>query len=210
MPDVVINALSPEQVTAIAHAGAGPLSDLARQAGASFALTAEEAKNYGPGFVPDLLRAQAAEAAPPEEPYTAAVENIANQNPANVKVSAEDFSFFPTNTLVAFADTGEPLLDNPVDRPPYVVTSANSVGKTFKIDADLSGLSASITTGTVSTVAAPVTKTAKEVKAEAKAFPTILTATPPLPQARAPIQEANGYEQAVADGLAEHYRKQEK
>lgn len=142
---------TPEQIELIKNSGASSLADLAKQGG-DFTLTAEEISNHGAGFVSDMLRMQQA-AKPPDEfvPYVAAIENVANQNPANVKVSADDFPNFPPNTLVKFSETGEPLLDAPDRDSPFAVTSNNSVGKTFKVDADLSSLSASIVTGTVST-----------------------------------------------------------
>lgn len=77
--------------------------------------------------------------------YPAAVENISNQNPATVKVSATDWTHFPVGTKVTFKNTGNATLDNGT----FNVTFANDVGKTFRIDCNLSAAPSPITVGTV-------------------------------------------------------------
>lgn len=172
---------------AIANAGAGPLADLAKMAGDNFALSKDEARCYGAGFVSDLLRMAEGDPVPPvDPPYTAVVENIANANPANIKVSATDFPFFPVGTQVTFAGTGEPILDEAV--LPFTVDSVNTVGKTFKINCDLSALSASIVVGTVTTVPQAAARTPLE---------SILDHPPPVPTLEP--QVPNGYEQWAED-----------
>jgi len=149
MPDT---PATPEQIELIRNSGAGPVADMARAGGENFTLSAIEISNHGAGFVSDMLRMQKAAVPPSEEiPHVAAIENIANQNPANVKVSAADHPYFGVDTLITFADTGVPELDDPA-RPPYVITSVNTVGKTFKFDADLSHLPASVVQGSVANV----------------------------------------------------------
>jgi Domain of unknown function (DUF4376) len=78
---------------------------------------------------------------------TIPIINVSNQNPATVKVSSADFTLFSVGQRVKFVNTGSPILDDPSNS--YNITSTNDVGKSFKIDCDLSSASGSYTTGSV-------------------------------------------------------------
>ena len=192
MPEPVVNSLTPDQVTAVANAGAGPLSDLARQAKASFALAPEDAKNYGAGFVSDLLRQGGLPPEPPEpepEPYSTAIKHISNHNPAVVTVDSAEYPNFSVGTVTRFEGTGNAVLDDP--EATFAVASINGVGRTFTIPTDLSEAPAAITVGTVFIVP-QATKTAKVRQSPPKAV-TILTDPPPKPPKLKP-DIPNGYE----------------
>lgn len=187
-----ISPLTAAQSEAIANAGSGPLSDLAKQARAvgGLALTGDEAKCYGAGFVPDLLKMNALNP-DPEPPllWVANCLNIAADSPCTVKVSATDFVYFPVGAEVAFDKTGSLLLDGNT----FNITSINDVGKSFKIDCDRTSETTPISnTGTVSTA----------YMAPFDVGPNILTSPPPGPQTPAPAIP-NGYEQWAADAAKE-------
>ena len=186
-------ALTPEQIAAIANAGAGPVADLAKQAGANFALDADGVRNYGAGCVPDMLK-MANVTAPPQplpDPISSPVSNISNANPATVTVAAADYPQFTQGSIVRFTGTGSAILDNP--DLTFNITSVNNVGKTFKIDADLSGEPAPLKTGTAILLSSPPVSVSDTA--------SILTNPPPVPGKLAP-QVPNGYEQAKEDGNA--------
>jgi hypothetical protein len=149
------------QEVTVRSSGAGSLGDLARMAfrdGKSVTVTTQQAADFGAGFVQDVMRARRGGApggpvpTPPVVTHSAPCENISNKNPADIKVSSTDFPFYPVGTSVTFAGTGTPLLDN---GGTFVVSSVNSVGKTFKVNADLSTVGAPISNkGTVNSLAA--------------------------------------------------------
>ena len=185
--------VTPDQVIAVANAGAGPLSDLAKQAGTAFALTAEEAKNFGAGFVPDLLRMAGVPPEPPEpepEPYSTLVKNISNANPAVVTVDSAEYPNFGVGIVTRYEGTGSALLDDP--EATFTVASINGVGRTFSIPANLTSEAAALKTGTVFIVP-QAAKTAKVRQSPPKAAKTILTDPPPKPEKLKP-QIPNGYE----------------
>lgn len=186
MPEVA--PLTAAQSEAIANAGAGPLGDLARMARTigGLALTGEEARDHGAGFVPDLLRMNALDPTPdPPILWIANCVNIAADNPCTIKVSATDFVYFPVGAEVGFDKTGSALLDGNT----FNIQSVNDVGKSFKVNCDRTSETSPISnTGTVSTA----------YKAPFEAGPNILTSLPEVAPSSAPAIP-NGYEQWAAD-----------
>ena len=186
-------AVTADQVTAIANAGAGPLADLAKQAKTAFALDAEQAKNYGAGFVSDLLRMAGTPPEPPEpepEPYSTLVKNISNANPAVVTVDSAEYPNFGVGVVTRYEGTGSALLDAP--DATFTVQSINGVGRTFAIPANLTSEAAALKTGTVFIVP-QAAKTAKVRQSPPKSAKTILTDPPPGPKKVKP-DIPNGYE----------------
>lgn len=90
---------------------------------------------------------------PPPTSMPIPIINISNANPAAVKVSSTNFPLFSVGQLVRFIDTGSSILDDPNNE--YTITSTNDVGKSFKIDCDLSAAPASYTTGSVIVLLTP-------------------------------------------------------
>lgn len=179
--------LTPDQIAGIATAGAGPVADLAKMAGDSFALTADDIRTYGAGSVADMLRMSYAAAGSPVI-WTAPIVSIGNDDPCTVTINASDAQYFQVGTDVDFDSTGDPSLDTP-----GAVFAIQSVGSnTFKINYDRSAAAGPISTGNVTTTYVAVTP---------PAMVNIITRPPPRGPVLAEVVP-NGYEQAAADAAA--------